>query len=110
MGNPKILDDYGFIIAILTTFVIDRRGDVVTAYEGFRDQATFRVRNSSPLREHPGLAGRSPCKSARGGDRLPAQEPLVNEFAWPAASRPIDFDVQSHQGYSLCGWNKAGLN
>ena len=21
-----------------------------------------------------------------------------------------DFDVQSHQGYSLCGWNKAGLN
>ena len=35
---------------------------------------------------------------------------FVNEFAWPAASRPIDFDVQSHQGYSLCGWNKAGLN
>jgi hypothetical protein len=27
-----------------------------------------------------------------------------------AASRPIDFDVQSHQGYSLCGWNKAVLN
>jgi hypothetical protein len=22
----------------------------------------------------------------------------------------IDFDVQSHQGYSLCGWDKAGLN
>ena len=56
------------------------------------------------------FAGRSPCKSARGGDRLPAQEPLVNEFAWPAASRPIDFDVQSHQGYILCGWNRAGLN
>jgi len=35
---------------------------------------------------------------------------FVNEFSWPAASRPIDFDVQSHQGYSLCGWNKGGLN
>jgi len=41
MGNPKIAGDYGFITAIPTTFVIDRRGDVVTAYEGFRDQATF---------------------------------------------------------------------
>ena len=41
MGNPKIVGDYGFITAIPTTFVIDRRGDVVTAYEGFRDQATF---------------------------------------------------------------------
>jgi hypothetical protein len=35
---------------------------------------------------------------------------FINEFVWPAASRPIDFDVQSHQGYSLCGWNKSGLN
>jgi peroxiredoxin len=34
MGNPKIVGDYGFITAIPTTFVIDRRGDVVTAYEG----------------------------------------------------------------------------
>ena len=41
MGNPKIVGDYGFITAIPTTFVIDRRGDVVTAYEGFTDQATF---------------------------------------------------------------------
>jgi hypothetical protein len=35
---------------------------------------------------------------------------FVNELVRPAASRPIDFDVQSHQGYSLCGWNKGGLN
>src|SRR5215472_11238579 len=41
MGNTKIVGDYGFITAIPTTFVIDRRGDVVTAYEGFTDQATF---------------------------------------------------------------------
>jgi peroxiredoxin len=41
MGNPKIVADYGGITAIPTTFVIDRRGNVVTAYEGFMDQATF---------------------------------------------------------------------
>jgi anti-sigma factor RsiW len=38
------------------------------------------------------------------------QDHFINEFVWPAASRAIDFDVQSHQGYSLCGWNKSGLN
>lgn len=38
------------------------------------------------------------------------QDHFINEFVWPAASRAIDFDVQSHQGYSLCGWNKFGLN
>src|SRR5260370_15672871 len=41
MGNPKIVADYGFITAIPTTFVIDRRGNVVTAYESLTDQATF---------------------------------------------------------------------
>jgi peroxiredoxin len=40
MGDPKIVGDYGFIRAIPTTFVIDRQGKVVTAYEGFTDQAT----------------------------------------------------------------------
>jgi anti-sigma factor RsiW len=34
----------------------------------------------------------------------------INVFVWPAANHVIGFDVQSHQGYSLCGWNKAGLN
>jgi len=41
MGNPKIVGDYGGITAIPTTFVIDRQGNVVTAYQGFTDQATF---------------------------------------------------------------------
>ncbi len=35
---------------------------------------------------------------------------FINVFVWPAASHAIDFEVQSHQGYSLCGWNKGGLN
>ena len=35
---------------------------------------------------------------------------FINVFVWPAASHAIDFDVQSRQGYSLCGWNKASLN
>jgi len=35
---------------------------------------------------------------------------FINVFVWPAANHAINFDVQSHQGYSLCGWNKAGLN
>lgn len=41
MGNPKTVNDYGGITAIPTTFVIDRQGNVVTAYEGFTDQGTF---------------------------------------------------------------------
>jgi peroxiredoxin len=41
MGTPKVVSDYGGITAIPTTFVIDRQGNVVTAYEGFTDQATF---------------------------------------------------------------------
>ena len=35
---------------------------------------------------------------------------FINIFVWPAASHAIDLDVQSQQRYSLCGWNKAGLN
>ena len=35
---------------------------------------------------------------------------FINVFVWPVGDRAIDFDVQSHQGYSLCGWNKSGLN
>ncbi|HET9373422.1 MAG TPA: anti-sigma factor [Chthoniobacterales bacterium] len=35
---------------------------------------------------------------------------FIDAFVWPAANHTIDFDVQSHQGYSLCGWNRAGLN
>src|SRR6516162_5249647 len=35
---------------------------------------------------------------------------FINVFVWPVGDRAIDFDVQSHEGYSLCGWNKTGLN
>jgi len=35
---------------------------------------------------------------------------FVNKLVRPAVSRPIDFAVQSHQRYILCGWNKVGLN
>jgi len=35
---------------------------------------------------------------------------FINVFVWPVGDRAIDFDVQSHEGYSLCGWNKSGLN
>jgi anti-sigma factor RsiW len=35
---------------------------------------------------------------------------FINVFVWPVGDRAIDFDVQSHQGYNLCGWNKSGLN
>jgi anti-sigma factor RsiW len=38
------------------------------------------------------------------------QDHVINEFVWPAANHIIDFDVQSHQGYSMCGWNKSGFN
>jgi thiol-disulfide isomerase/thioredoxin len=41
IGNPQTVEDYGGITAIPTTFVIDRQGNVVAAYEGFTDQATF---------------------------------------------------------------------
>jgi anti-sigma factor RsiW len=35
---------------------------------------------------------------------------FISVFVWPVGDRAIDFDVQSHEGYSLCGWNKFGLN
>jgi peroxiredoxin len=41
IGNQQIASDYGGITAIPTTFVIDRQGNVVAAYQGFTDQSTF---------------------------------------------------------------------
>jgi anti-sigma factor RsiW len=38
------------------------------------------------------------------------QDHVINEFVWPATNRTIDFDVQSRQGYSVCGSNKSGFN
>ena len=41
MANQQIVLNYGGITAIPRTFVIDRQGNVVTAYQGAMDQATF---------------------------------------------------------------------
>jgi cytochrome c biogenesis protein CcmG/thiol:disulfide interchange protein DsbE len=41
MGDQKTVDAYGGITVIPTTFVIDRQGNIVNAYQGFTDQATF---------------------------------------------------------------------
>ena len=41
MGDSKLVSDYGGISAIPTTFIIDRQGNVVTAHQGYTDQATF---------------------------------------------------------------------
>jgi anti-sigma factor RsiW len=38
------------------------------------------------------------------------QSRFINVFVWPVARHAIDFDVQPQQRYSLCGWNKGGLN
>jgi peroxiredoxin len=52
MGDKKIVVDYGGLEAIPTTFVIDRQGNVVTAYQGAMDQATFES-VIGPLLEKP---------------------------------------------------------
>ena len=41
MGDEKIITDYGGIEAIPTTFIIDRKGNIVTVHQGFTDNATF---------------------------------------------------------------------
>jgi thiol-disulfide isomerase/thioredoxin len=41
MGNQTVVVDYGGFEAIPTTFVIDRQGNIITAYQGAMDQATF---------------------------------------------------------------------
>jgi hypothetical protein len=44
----------------------------------------------------------------RGGNRLPAPRPLYQRIRLARSQSRNRF--QSHQGYSLCGWSKAGLN
>jgi anti-sigma factor RsiW len=62
----------------------------------------------------PPVVDLSEAKYKLAGGRLDMlenrQDHVINEFVWPAANRTIDFDVQSHQGYSMCGWNKSGFN
>ncbi len=41
IGNEKVADAYGGIVAIPTTFVIDRQGRIVSQHMGYNDKATF---------------------------------------------------------------------
>lgn len=41
LGNEKVVEDYGEISAIPTTFVIDRAGNIYKRYVGYHDKATF---------------------------------------------------------------------
>jgi thiol-disulfide isomerase/thioredoxin len=41
MGNQKVAEAYGGIIAVPTTFVIDRQGRIASQHMGYTDKATF---------------------------------------------------------------------
>lgn len=41
MGNQKVVEAYGGIVAVPTTFVIDRQGRVVSRHIGYDDKAIF---------------------------------------------------------------------
>ena len=41
MGNQEVAQKYGDIQAIPTTFVIDRKGNIVASHEGETEEATF---------------------------------------------------------------------
>lgn len=41
MADAKIISDYGDIEAIPTTFIIDRKGNIVSVHQGLTDRATF---------------------------------------------------------------------
>jgi thiol-disulfide isomerase/thioredoxin len=41
IGNEKIAEKYGGIVALPTTFVIDRQGRIVGRHIGYNDKATF---------------------------------------------------------------------
>jgi thiol-disulfide isomerase/thioredoxin len=41
IGNEKVAEAYGGIVAIPTTFVIDRHGRIVSRHIGYNDKATF---------------------------------------------------------------------
>ena len=79
-------------------------------------QASLRKESGSQLEwvSHFRRLGRRPdrsfSESACGGDLYQHKDQFINVFVWPAASGAIDFDVQSHQGDSLCGWDKSGLD
>ena len=41
IGNQKVTVDYGGIRGIPTTFIIDRKGNIVEKFIGYRDKAVF---------------------------------------------------------------------
>ena len=41
LGNDKVVQSYGGIRGIPTTFVIDRKGNIVKKYTGFRAKSVF---------------------------------------------------------------------
>jgi thiol-disulfide isomerase/thioredoxin len=41
MGNQKVVETYGGIVAVPTTFVIDRQGRIVSRHLGYEDKAVF---------------------------------------------------------------------
>jgi cytochrome c biogenesis protein CcmG, thiol:disulfide interchange protein DsbE len=41
IGNEKIAERYGGIVALPTTFVIDRQGRIVSQHIGYDDKAVF---------------------------------------------------------------------
>jgi thiol-disulfide isomerase/thioredoxin len=41
IGNEKIAEKYGGIVAVPTTFVIDRQGRIVSQHVGYDDKASF---------------------------------------------------------------------
>jgi peroxiredoxin len=41
IGDEKVAVDYGVVSAIPTTFVLDRKGNIVTSHLGFTTQAVF---------------------------------------------------------------------
>jgi anti-sigma factor RsiW len=38
------------------------------------------------------------------------EDRLINVFVWPSTDHAIVFEDKSVQGFSVCGWHKAGLN
>jgi thiol-disulfide isomerase/thioredoxin len=41
MGNQKVVEAYGGIVAVPTTFVIDRQGRIASRHIGYEDKAAF---------------------------------------------------------------------
>jgi hypothetical protein len=90
MATPKTIVDYGSITAIPTTFIIDRQGNIVTAFQGFTDRATFESAISpllavvtTPFTSMLSLTTRSNCRLLFGG----GQYAMKQRWCKPGAKR-----------------------